>query len=163
PRVNSVSDETLLKRLEQPAVAFRNRRVIDAVAGGLDAIEIHRGTETIALRQGTDGWKLTAPASADADPAKTSPLASNLAGVEAVEFITSTPKDEDLDKLYGLAKPELSVKVTFSDPAKLPQSLEVGKQRPGKDDFFARIQGAPEVFVIKKVVRDQIDQNSLAF
>jgi len=160
PRINAVGDD-LLKLVERPALAYRGRSVFDLAGKPIEQIEVQRGDEKYALKQ-TDGkWQLTAPVAADADGDKARRLADDLKDLNVVEYVTDTPKDEDLDKLYGLAKPALSVTLQPGGDAK-PMTLQVGKQREGKPEFFARLAGVPRVFVIGKPVRDQLDQPSLA-
>src|SRR6266851_5317105 len=83
--------------------------------------------------------------------------------MEVVDFVANEAKKEDLDKVYGLAKPALSATVSFTTKDKKPQTLEVGKQRGDKPEFFAKLASSPAVFVIKKELRDALDQNSLAY
>src|SRR5439155_16483392 len=78
-----------------------------------------------------------------------------------VEFITDSPKAEDLDKVYGLAKPELTAKLSFADAKKPAHTLALGKPR-GDKEFYARLENGP-VFVVKKDLRDDLDRDSLAY
>src|SRR5262249_51746881 len=108
-------------------------------------------------------WKLAAPVQGEVDSGKAFRLADDLGRLEAVEYVTENAKPEDLDTAYGLAKPALTVKLTFTDAKKPAQTLLVGKQRPGKDEFFAKLDGSPGVFVLKKDVQNQLEQDSLAY
>src|SRR6266851_6716598 len=83
--------------------------------------------------------------------------------MEVVDFVANEAKKEDLDKVYGLGQPGLSATVSFTTKDKKPQTLEVGKQRGDKPEFFAKLASSPAVFVIKKELRDALDQNSLAY
>ncbi|MBL8797013.1 MAG: DUF4340 domain-containing protein [Planctomycetia bacterium] len=160
PRINAVADD-LLKLVERPALAYRGRSVFDLAGKPIEQIEVQRGDEKYALKL-TDGkWNLTAPVAAEADAEKARKLADDLKDLNVVEYVTDTPKDEDLEKLYGLAKPALSVTLQPGGDAK-PLTLQVGKQRDGKPEYFARLAGVPRVFVVDKAVRDQLDQPSLA-
>src|SRR5262249_32938913 len=52
---------------------------------------------------------------------------------------------------------------TFTDAKKPAQQLFVGKQRPNKDEYFAKLSTSPAVFVVKKEVRDLLDRDPLAY
>lgn len=161
PRVNAIADE-LLKLVERPALAYRNRKVLDVASGDLSKIEITRAAEQYTLEKKDGAWHLTKPAAAKADEGKADQLAGDLARLETTEFVADAPKEEDLDKLYGLAKPSLRAAIHVSDAKKPARTLVVGKQRDGKDEWFARLdQGA--VFAVKKDIRELLDRESLAY
>ncbi|MCI0741208.1 MAG: DUF4340 domain-containing protein [Gemmataceae bacterium] len=160
-RVNAVED-SLLKLLERPAVAYRNRKVLDVAAADLSKLEIGRGGETFTFAQEKDKWRLVAPMQSDVDSGKVSRLAGELSRLEAVEFVSDTPKAEDLDKLYGLGKPAVKVQLTFADAKKAPHTLAIGNKRGDKQEFFARLDSGP-VIVVRKDLRDDLDREALAY
>jgi hypothetical protein len=161
-RINAV-DDSVVSLLKRPELAYRGRRVLDFLASALDGIDIERANEKVSLKQDKGVWKLTAPTQADADGIAAGQLASSLGGLESAEYVSEAPKPEDLDKLYGLAKPSLSITARFADKNKPAQTLLVGKQREGKPDYFAKLASAPGVFVIRKDSHDALDKGSLAF
>src|SRR5262249_39697907 len=85
------------------------------------------------------------------------------ARLEAVEYVADEATPEALDKTYGLAKPALSATVTFTDAKKPAQTLLVGKQRPGKQEYFAKLASAPGVFAVRKDTHDDLDGDSRAY
>jgi hypothetical protein len=157
------NQEHLASLATRAALAYRGRRVFDFTDSGVDTLEIERPGEKIALKQDKGAWKITAPAQADADRTKASQLLNSLGKLEAVEYVTESPKMDDLGKLYGLDKPALQVLVKFSDAATPAVKLLLGKQREGKADYFAKVDGSPGVFVVGKEIHDAIDQGSLTF
>jgi Domain of unknown function (DUF4340) len=161
PRVNALADD-LLKLVERPVLAYRNRKVLDVASGDLAKIEISRAGEEYALEKKDGSWQLSKPAQTKADAGKAEQLVGDLTRLETTEFIADAPKDEELDKLYGLAKATLRAKLFFTDAKKPAQTLTVGNQRAGKDDWYARLDNG-SVFVIKKDVREVIDRESLAY
>ena len=161
-RVNAVEDG-LLKLIERPALAYRGRRVLDFFSTDLAKIEVKRPGESYTLEQTKGTWKLAVPVQAEIDGSKINQLADDLGRLEAVEFETESAKPETLEAQFGLGKPTHTAIVTPSDTKKPAQTLLVGKQRPGKTDYFAKLTSAPGVFVIKKETRDALDQDSLAF
>ncbi|MCS7046628.1 MAG: DUF4340 domain-containing protein, partial [Gemmataceae bacterium] len=161
PRVNVVADD-LLKLLDRPVLAYRQRRVLDLASSDLAKIDIVRSGEEYSLERKDGAWQLSKPTTTKADVVKADGLAADLARLETTEFITDSPKDEDLDKLYGLAKPSLRVTLNFTDAKKPAQVLTIGKQRTGKDDSYARLDNGP-IFVVKKDLREALDRDSLAY
>ena len=165
PRVNVV-DDALVKLIDRPALAYRGRSVFDLAGKELEQIDVQRGDEKYTLKNvGKVGpkWELTAPVQAEADAAKAATLAGDLVGLNVAEYIAEEAKPEDLDKLYGLEKPALTVTLkSAGDKDAKTFTLRVGKERAGKGEYFAKLDSAPQVFAIKKETRDQLDQSSLA-
>lgn len=164
PRVNVV-DDALDKLVRRPALAYRGKRVLDFTAGDLAKLEVQHGDSTFRLEKEKEAWKLTAPEPAPADADKARRLVSDLAGLSVVEYITDAPKEEDLGKVYGLDKPTLAASVTYSKTKEgkpATQKLLVGKVRGDKSEYFARLDGKPEVFVVKKDIVESLEKGSLS-
>ena len=164
PRVNVVEDG-LDKLVRRPALAYRGKRVLDFTSGDLAKPEVQRATAPVRLEKDKEGWKLTATAPAAADADKARKLVADLAGMTVVEYVTDTPKEEDLAKVYGLDKPSLTASVTYSKTKEgkpTTQKLLVGKARGDKAEYFARIDGKPEIFVVKKDIVESLEKGSLA-
>jgi hypothetical protein len=159
-RINTV-DGDVLKLAQRPALAYRNRRVLNFSAFDAARVEVERTGEKYALEHANNKWRLATP-QADLDPSKADNLPRELGQLEAVEFVATEPKTEDLDKVYGLAKPAATIKVAFTDKKKGEQTVEVGKKREGKDDYYARIGGDKAVFTIKKDVFETLTRDSLS-
>jgi hypothetical protein len=167
PRINAVEDKgdkALTALAKRPALAYRGRKVFDFLAGDVARLEVERSGEKYALQRDKDKgtWTLIAPTKADTDAGKVSRLVDDLGRLEAVEYVNENPKPEELEKEYGLAPAALSATVAYAKEDKPPQTLQVGKQRGDKPEFFARLASAPAVFVIGKAVRDDLGQSSLA-
>jgi hypothetical protein len=160
-RVNAVEGE-LLKLAQRPALAYRNRHVVNFSMFDAARVDVDRSGEKYALEHADNKWRLAAPVQADLDQAKADSLPRDLAQLEAVEFITADPKAEDLDKVYGLAKPAATVKVAFTDKKKAEQVVELGKKRDGKEEYYARIRGDNAVFTVKKDVYETLTRDSLS-
>jgi len=161
-RINAVEDN-LLKLVQRPALVYRGRRVLDFNGTDLAKLEVNRGGKPFTLEQVKGSWRLAAPFQADTDSSKASQLAGDLGRLEAVEFVAQSASPQDLEKLYGLAKPELSVTATFADAKKPGQTLLIGKSRAGKSEYFAKLASAPSVFVIKKDIHDALEKDALAY
>jgi hypothetical protein len=161
PRVNAVED-SLLTLVKRPALAYRGRRVLDFATADLAKIEVQRGGEKFLLEQVKDAWRLMSPVQVDADVSKSGQLAGDLSRLEAIEFVSNDPKLQDLEQ-YGLAKPAVSAVMTFTKADKPAQTLRIGKQRGDRPEYFAKLESAPAVFVVKKEIRELLDQPSLAY
>jgi hypothetical protein len=161
-RVNAVED-SLWKLVDRPALAYRSRRVLDFATADVSKIEVQKGGEHYTLEQTKGSWRLAAPVSAEVDSSKVHQLADDLSRLEAVEYVAESAKPESLHEQYGLAKPMSSIQLTFTDANKPAQVLLLGKQRPGRDDYFAKLASAPGVFAVKKEIRDELERDSLAY
>jgi hypothetical protein len=161
-RINAVED-SLWKLVDRPVLVYRNKRVLDFMTGDLAKIDVQRGNDKFSLEQVKDTWQLSSPVKVEADQAAANKLAGDLGRMEVADFVANEAKKEDLEKLYGLAKPEVSATVSFTTKDKKPQTLEVGKQRGDKPEYFAKLASLPAIFVVKKELRDALDQSSLAY
>jgi hypothetical protein len=162
-RINAV-DTSLAPLVSRPALAYRGRRIFDFSTVDLDTVKVQRGDEALTLKLADGTWKLAEPVAAEADKEKARQLASGLSQMEAVEYVTESAKEEELEPQYGLGKPALSATLTFTEAAKKPaQALLLGKQRGTKPEYFAKLADATSVFVVKKDIRDTLDQGSLAY
>ena len=161
-RVNSV-DDSAWKLVERPALAYRGRRILDDSAADIARIDVTGAKQKLDLENVKGEWKLTSPVAAPADRAKAGILAEDLSHLEAVEFVAQTASPEALDKTYGLTKPALTVKLTFTDAKKPPQVLLVGKSQKAGGDYFAKLESAPAIFTIRKDVFDSLSKDSLAY
>jgi len=161
PRVNAVSN-AVVKLVDRPALAYRGRGLFDFDAADLAQIEVQRAKEKYVLKQVDGKWQLAAPVVAEADPVKMRTLAAVLGRLGAIAFVSDTPTDEELAR-FGLAKPAVSATLTFSTEGKQPRTLQIGAQKPGANEFYAKMSDAPAVFLIPKIVVDDLDRDSLAY
>src|SRR5262249_35170335 len=72
-RINAVED-SLLKTVQRPALAYRGRRVLDFNSAEVAKLEVQRGGEAYTLEQAKGVWRLTAPVQADIDATKAGQL-----------------------------------------------------------------------------------------
>ena len=162
PRLDKV-DDGVLALATRPAVAYRNRHVLDFASADLAAVAVRRADgKTMTLQRDMADWKVTTPFSADADATKAADVADRLGKLEAAEFVAESPTPADLDKQYGLARPALAVTLTFADKGKQARTLEVGKAKDSKSGYFARVADAPAVFVVDNDLHNLLDRDVLA-
>jgi hypothetical protein len=120
-------------------------------------------TMEVALARTSDGWSLTAPVKATADSAKVDDLVGRLSKLDVATFAADKATPAELQKKYGLGVPALSVTVSFSDKKKPARTIHVGKPHPFGLGYFARLEGAPEVFVLGHDLYGLLDRDSLAY
>jgi Domain of unknown function (DUF4340) len=161
-RINAVEDG-VWKLVERPALAYRGRRVLDWASTDLAKIEVQRGNEAFTLEQDKGTWRLAAPVRADVDSFKVGQLAGDLGQLEAVEYISASASADALETQFGLGKPALRAKLVATDASKPAKTLLVGKQQPGKTDYYAKLASGPEIFVLRKEIHDTLNQDSLAY
>ncbi|MGH7222594.1 MAG: DUF4340 domain-containing protein, partial [Gemmataceae bacterium] len=162
PRINAVDDslEPLVKR---SALAYRGKRLLDFDAAGVARVEIDNQGKKLILEHDKDVWRLTSPAKGEADLLKVDQLLTNLGHLEATEFVSQEPKKNELEALYGLGKPPLTVRIAFADKKKPAQVLHVGKARGGKGGYFARLADGGPVFAINEELHKQLARDSLSY
>jgi hypothetical protein len=163
PRVNAVEDG-LAALLDRPALAYRGKRLLDFTAADVDRMDVQRGGEKLALKQGRDGWKLLAPAESKLDGAKVNRLADALGRLEVLEYVNDEPMAEQLDAAYGVGdSAAVVVTVAFRDASKPPQTLRLGKARGTKPGFFGKMADGPAVFAVDELTHSELDRDSLAY
>ncbi|MCE9565343.1 MAG: DUF4340 domain-containing protein [Planctomycetes bacterium] len=127
--------ETVSSLIERPAITYRNRKLFDTADASLQAVTVPAG---FTLRHQTDGWKLTAPVTSEADATKAGQLTQSLTDLRVTDYITETPTAEQL-ATFGLGKPAHTATLTFDNGRSY--TLEIGSPRPGKAEVFARLDG----------------------
>jgi hypothetical protein len=162
PRINLV-DDSLLPLVNRSAVAYRGKRLFDFSAADAAKIDIDNRGKKVTLQQDKGAWRLTAPAKARADASKVEQLAGDVGRLEATEFVDQTPKKDELEARYGLGKPPLTVRVEFTDKKKPADVLNIGKERSGKGDYFARVGDSGPVFILNAELHTQLARNALSY
>lgn len=141
------------------------------VFAGLEADAIEQVTvtsesgEVTTLEKSDAGWRITAPAAADADTAEVSGITSSLASLEEQRLIDENPSDL---QAYGLATPR--VRIAFSTGGQ-ERTLLLGGKTPTGADLYAKTAAEPKVFLISAYLDstfnrstfDLRDKRALAF
>src|SRR4051812_24024761 len=129
---------------KEPAEQNKQEKVFaDVPADKIDQITVKTagGERTTVQKQGSS-WQITQPASAAADEAETSGLASNLSSLQVQRVIDEQGSDF---KQYGLdpARIEVAFKAGGKDHA-----LLLGAKTPTGSDMYARVPDKPRVFLV---------------
>jgi hypothetical protein len=161
PSVNRV-ENSVVKLIDRPALAYRGRRLFDTAEATLQAITVTPADgPAFAVAKSGDDWKLTQPVAAEADASKTARLADDLSRLEVTEYVDDAPTPEDLETKYGLAKPTLTAVLNFTGPGAKEQTLEVGRSPEFKSEYYARLNGG-SVFTIPQSTIDTLKQGPVA-
>jgi hypothetical protein len=166
PRINVVED-ALEPLVSRPALAYRGKRLFDFASSDVAKIEIENQGKKCILERDKGEWRLTNPVKAEADSLKVDPLVDKLSGLEAVEYVNQTPKQDDLESMYGLGKPHLIVKIEFSDKKKPARVLHIGKARGGKGGYFAQQADSMDkpspVFAVSAEIHNELTRDTLSY
>ncbi|HTU90679.1 MAG TPA: DUF4340 domain-containing protein, partial [Gemmataceae bacterium] len=162
PRINAV-DDSLAPLVQRSALAYRGKRLFDFNAAEVAKIDIDNQGKKLTLENDKDAWRLARPVKAEADTAKVDQLLADLGHLEAAEFISQEPKQDELEAQYGLGKPPLKVRIEFTDDKKPAKEVLVGKTRGGKGGYFARVADGGPVFAITEGLHKQLTRDSLSY
>ena len=111
------------------------------------------GEKTTVQKQGT-AWQLTSPATVAADEAELSGIASNLASLEMQRVVDDQATDF---KQYGLEPARITV--SFKSAGK-DQTLLLGSKTPTGGDIYARLPGAPRVFLVSSFLETTFNKST---
>jgi hypothetical protein len=192
PRINEIADELAGLALDKSALDFRNKRLLDFapkdvkqlvirkhelkidVAGekvalpwlarlGLMPVKLVDDSSRLVLERSSGGWEMTAPVKTEADAFKAGNLAEQLSKLDVLSWVASEARPDKAQSEYGLGEPVLSVSIEFIDGKKPTKTLLLGRPRPGEPGLYAKLQGAPEVFVVPDSVAGMLEQDSLSY
>ena len=155
----------VMEQVSRKPLAYRGTRVLDVPSASVTRIDVRRDKEDFTLQKDKDDWRLAVgEVKAEADQGLAGRVAGDLSFLDAVEYVADKAAPEELEAQYGLAKPRLSAKVTYTKDDK-PAEKEVlfGKKREGKEEYFAKLADTDEVFAVRKDVVEDLDKDSLAF
>ena len=134
-------DASLVEDVKKPADDLRRKDVFEFRAFNATAIQITRGTDTLAFEKATtqgknagEKWRETKPAAKDVDPAAFDTFLTKLANQRAQSFVAAGQKTKT-----GLDSPVMVVVVRFDDGRK---EERVSFGRAGAD-VYAAIAGQP--------------------
>ena len=160
PRVNEVADD-VLKLAERDAVAYRGRKLLDVASVEIGSIQVIHGKDEFAFEQ-NGSWTQTKPADVKIEASKVDMLAADLSRLETTDYVTATPKAEDLDKVYGLTAPDREADARLHRRQEAGPDMTIGKPRPFKDDYYARLDDGP-VLLLKKEIVESLDKDASSY
>ena len=136
------------------ALAARTK-VFAIEAGTVEEVEITNAEAEVTrvTRQDTT-WSLVAPEAVDADPVEVSTVVSSLESLEQVKVIDDNPASAEP---FGLAPARIRIAFKTSGDA-APQTLLIGNKTPTGGDLYAKIDGAPAIFLIGAYLEDTFNR-----
>ncbi len=140
---------------ERPAGGGEEREKVFAVeADQIETITVTAKGESTTLTKADGVWKITAPATADADATEASNLASAIAGIEINRVL-----DENAANLadYGLADPR--IKIAFK-AGSTSGEVHVGETTPTQGDMYAVKAGESRVFLVPAFQETSLAKNT---
>lgn len=165
----TVSDTPLEKVTDGP-LAYLDRRLPAFTDNPSDAardvtkLTLQHGGETWELTKDKAGdkvtWKIVQPkslAGRTANDLSVSAVLMDLANLRAEKFVAEKPGEDDLEKLFGLKKPETTATVTVTKDGKAEDWVYTfGKQSDTKMGVYAKLNKNDLVFLVPKTVADHL-------
>ncbi|WP_020475074.1 DUF4340 domain-containing protein [Zavarzinella formosa] len=181
-RINQVDDAAWAVIDRQPR-AYRALKLFDLGDDRVESIRVAGAKGTFGLQETFDSkktYRLTEPVATETDTEKSAKLLADLGSLEATEYVYDPPGEKDLAAIgaflgalgenllktasgsFGFDKPMATVTLNFGGPKEMPaRQLVIGKARDGKPEYYARLDGSPSVFTIKKEVPETLAAGSL--
>jgi hypothetical protein len=134
-----------IERINKRPIEFRDKTVCNI--GDATLVSVSGPSDSYTLvkdpkKSGDDAWKVTKPAGVTVDPSKAADIA-----VAFREWKAQSYAEDSSPKTTGLAKP--SITITGSGSGKTCV-VKVGAELPDKQNRYAQVGSAPEVYVIPK-------------
>jgi hypothetical protein len=135
-------------------------RKTDKVFAGVEPDKIDQVTvqsssgDRTTLQKQASGWQVTQPSAVAADEAEISGITSNLASMDVQRVVDEQVTDF---KQYGLDPPR--IEVMFTSGGK-DHALQFGAKTPTGGDIYARLPGAPRVFLVSSYLETTFDKSS---
>lgn len=99
----------------------------------------------------SEAWRIVEPLEALADSITSQMLINDFSNLEMEKLIDPDPKDLSQ---YHLDQPLAEVVYEFSN--RDPVTLLIGKINYGQDHFFAKLESAPEVFLVPIIIKEHL-------
>jgi len=147
PRRVILLNSWVLSDLNKSPADLRDKKVLHLDKNRVNRLVIEeKGRERLALGKTAGNWTMSLPLKVPADKDSVEGLLEELSKAEALRFIDTLAAGGY--KAYGLEAPGLSVKVS-EEEGEAVRTLDIGSA-DSSGNYFARRQGADNVYVIKK-------------
>lgn len=154
-----------VERHREPAPAEGPGGTAGKVFTGVDGAKVEElqivasSGEATTLRKVDGAWRVVAPISAPADQTETTSTASTLASADVQRVVDEQPKDL---AAFGLAKPRVTITFRVTGE-KTPRTLLLGDKNPTGSDLYAKLAGAPRVFLVSGYLEGTFDKGAFGF
>ena len=135
-----------MKREPVPEISTPEREKVFTIAPGtIEEVEITNASAAVTRATKKDTtWTLVAPVAVEADQTEMATVVSSLESLERVKVIEENPASA---APFGLEPPRIRVAFKTAGDA-TPKVLLIGNKTPTGGDVYARLEGAPAVFLI---------------
>ena len=153
--------DLLLDQAKQGPLAYYDKKLPKFTQGfdlpdkGVVKLTLDRNGEHFVIARAEakpeSPWKFDEPkemAGRKADPAAVQAILGTLDGLKATRLAAENPKEEDVDKEYGLKTPALKAEVTKDD--KTTYTYDFGKDAADGGEYAVQSQRPKTVFVVSK-------------
>lgn len=135
--------------------ATTREKVFTFAAGTIEEVEITNASSEVTRATRKDAaWALVAPEAAEADITEISTVVSSLESLERVKVIDENPASAEA---FGLAPARIRIAFKTEGDA-TPKVLLIGNKTPTGGDLYAKVDGAPEVFLIGAFLEDTFNR-----
>jgi hypothetical protein len=134
-----------LERINKRPIEFRDKTVCNIADATQVTVTAPTDSYTLVKdpkKSGDEAWKITKPAGVTVDPTKAADIA-----VAFREWKAQSYAEDSNPKTTGLAKPSLTIAASGSGKSCL---VKVGAELPDKQNRYAQVGSAPEVYLIPK-------------
>lgn len=147
-------EDSIVRLLNKSIFDLRDKRVLDFQRGDTTKFEIQHGTQKIVgIKLLDDTWELQDSNKISADPQAVSDLLFGVDSLEAVAFITDSPKNL---ALYGLETPAISVTFTVRGEEK-PAVLFIGNFAQDST-VYVKANNSTQITRVKRDLIDKISK-----
>ena len=131
--------------------------VLKLKEGDITRVELahHEGETTVLEKDGTGGWKITAPVAYPVDRDSVTALVAAVAAVASEKVVDD--KAADLSQ-YGLTEPALAVTVRLKDGKS--KKIAIGDATAIGSAFYASAQGDLHIYTVATYTKEALDKKS---
>ena len=160
-----VADAKLLSAVDSPVVDWREKVVMPLPTFQVGSVSISRENKVIRAERDSAGrWRLRAPVTAPANPAKVESLIAALSSLRVVDgekgFVANNVKDFTP---FGLAAPRVTVELTPTRPGEETLVLRVGKPVADQPDrVYVRQGDQDDVVIVDAKALSEVPSDAIA-
>ncbi|OIO60378.1 MAG: hypothetical protein COZ46_03750 [Verrucomicrobia bacterium CG_4_10_14_3_um_filter_43_23] len=160
-----IVDAEALEELEDAQEDLRDKFFVKFDVAELNAVDIEQSGKKVQLKRLEDGnWQVMDHDKSgeliakSADPAKIADLITSIQQLEAVNFISDMPTQEDLAH-YGLTDPQRLIRLQTKEAL----TLLIGDMNPKTQKFYAKIENAPFVYEVDNFILSETPVSPLKY
>lgn len=137
--------------------ATKREKVFTIATGTIEELEITNATAEVTRVARKDAtWSIVAPEAIEADPTEVATVVSSLESLERTKVIDENPASA---QPFGLEPPRIRLAFkTAGDPA--AKVLLIGNKTPTGGDLYAKVDGAPAIFLIGGFLEDTFNRKT---